>query len=187
MHVDNEVREKAQNELVRRGNSSIQILINTLKNKNNDELMRARAATALGMLKAEEAVFVLIDSLDEGVGPLQLECINALGLIGNEKAIGPLMNLLASNDKTWHQHSIARALFEITGHRYKYIKRDGTIKYYYPTADAIEIRKEIIKRRLEHLKESPLPGLGEDYKSTYDDLDPDTQKKLTELEALEKK
>jgi len=92
---------------------------------DQDALVRARAAIAIGALGDELAVYALESALFDGHSSVRIQAINALGLIGGERATIALGNVLIEGGSAtierilaaqalWRQESIlARSYLEI--------------------------------------------------------------------------
>ncbi|MCB9208219.1 MAG: HEAT repeat domain-containing protein [Ignavibacteriales bacterium] len=93
--------------LVAKGDSSVQIFIDLLKNK--DLVVREFSADALGVLISDKAVDPLITALNENNWRVQSSIINTLGKYSSEYAVNSLVKLLES-ESTITKQSAANAL-----------------------------------------------------------------------------
>lgn len=85
------------------GDEAIRALIRTVENNQEDLIVRGRAALMLGTLKDTSAVPTLIRALDAPGFQTPLNAAQALGKIGDSRAIEPLLTFAdSSRDKTRH-------------------------------------------------------------------------------------
>ncbi len=82
--------------------------------EDDDEVVRALAAQALGELRSNIAVGNLIHKLNDGFAIVQREAAIALGTIANPLAVEPLIEKLSSGDPEV-QNAALMALEEISG------------------------------------------------------------------------
>ena len=83
------------------GEQALRALIHLVENQQEDLIVRGRAALMLGKLKDERAVPHLIRALDAPGFLTPYHAAQALGKIGDPRAINALQNLAAgSRDKT---------------------------------------------------------------------------------------
>lgn len=77
-----------------------------LTDTNNPEL-RERAAAALGLLRDSRATAILLEHLDKAKSYAETaRVVRALGRVGDHRAIGPLVRILADKSRS----DVARAL-----------------------------------------------------------------------------
>jgi HEAT repeat protein len=83
------------------GDQAVLALIRIVGNRQEDLIVRGRAALMLGKLKDDRAVSALIDALDAPGFQTPYHAAIALGKIGDRRAIGALQQLADnSRDKT---------------------------------------------------------------------------------------
>lgn len=83
------------------GDQAVRALIRVVGNRQEDLIVRGRAALMLGKLKDDRAVSALIDALDAPGFQTPYHAAVALGKIGDPRAIEALLNLADnSRDKT---------------------------------------------------------------------------------------
>lgn len=83
------------------GDQAIRALIRVVGNRQEDLIVRGRAALMLGKLKDDRAVVALIEALDAPGFQTPYHAAVALGRIGDPRAIEALLNLADnSRDKT---------------------------------------------------------------------------------------
>jgi HEAT repeat protein len=83
------------------GDQAIRALISAVQNEHEDLIVRGRAAIMLGNLKDIRAVDSLIRALDAPGFQTPLHAAEALGKLGDPRAIPPLLMLAATGkDKT---------------------------------------------------------------------------------------
>lgn len=75
------------------GEEAIRTLILTLINRNEDIIVRGRAALMLGKLGDERAVSPLIEVLESAGWQTRLNAAEALGKLGDKRAIKPLLRV----------------------------------------------------------------------------------------------
>lgn len=87
--------------LARIGTGAVPALVNVLKYKQNTPDVHVSACFALGLMKAKAApaVSTLIELLNTAPPDRQLIYTYALGEIGNEQAVNPLMQMLKQREK----------------------------------------------------------------------------------------
>ncbi|MFO7322789.1 MAG: HEAT repeat domain-containing protein [Chloroflexota bacterium] len=82
------------------GEEAVQTLIMVVKNRNEDLIVRGRAALMLGKLGDTRAVGPLIEALDAPGYQTRLYAVQSLGKLGDQRAIGPLLRMFeTSHDK----------------------------------------------------------------------------------------
>lgn len=79
--------------------SSTEELIERLNNKQNWNLIRARAAYSLGELKDSTAIVHLINALKDEDNDVRWAAVTALGKIEDPKAVKPLCKMLQDKDR----------------------------------------------------------------------------------------
>lgn len=80
------------------GDQAITALILAVQNRNEDLIVRGRAALMLGKLGDPRAVIPLIKALDAPGMQTPLNAAQALGKLGDPRAIKPLVLLASSDD-----------------------------------------------------------------------------------------
>lgn len=81
------------------GDKAIKALIVAVQNRNEDLIVRGRAALMLGKLGDTRAVLPLIKALDAPGMQTPLHAAQALGKLGDSRAIKPLLMIASSNDE----------------------------------------------------------------------------------------
>ena len=81
------------------GDQAITALILAVQNRNEDLIVRGRAALMLGKLGDPRAVIPLIKALDAPGMQTPLHAAQALGKLGDGRAIKPLLLLAGSDDE----------------------------------------------------------------------------------------
>lgn len=82
------------------GDEAIRTLIMVVGNRNEDLIVRGRAALMLGKLGDTRAVESLIDALDAPGYQTPIHAAEALGKLGDTRAIEPLIRVMdANNDR----------------------------------------------------------------------------------------
>jgi HEAT repeat protein len=81
------------------GDQAITALILAVQNRNEDLIVRGRAALMLGKLGDPRAVFPLIKALDAPGMQTPINAAQALGKLGDQRAIKPLLLLASSDDE----------------------------------------------------------------------------------------
>lgn len=89
--------------------SSINPLIDRLKDKGEDRDVRARAAEALGKLQAVEAVEPLVVAMDDMFWHIRYHAMVALGRIGDRRAEGVLQRA-AEYDPDFQNREVAQKI-----------------------------------------------------------------------------
>jgi len=82
------------------GSEAITALIMAVQNRNEDLIVRGRAALMLGNLGDPRAVIPLIKALDAPGMQTPLNAAQALGRLGDARAIKPLLAMASSDDET---------------------------------------------------------------------------------------
>jgi HEAT repeat protein len=80
------------------GDLAINALIMAVQNRNEDLIVRGRAALMLGKLGDTRAVLPLIKALDAPGLQTPLYAAQALGKLGDDRAIKPLLDMAGSPD-----------------------------------------------------------------------------------------
>jgi HEAT repeat protein len=80
------------------GDLAINALIMAVQNRNEDLIVRGRAALMLGKLGDTRAVLPLIKALDAPGLQTPLYAAQALGKLGDDRAIKPLLDMASSPD-----------------------------------------------------------------------------------------
>lgn len=80
------------------GDQATRALMATVQDEHEDLIVRGRAALMLGRIKDDRAVDALIRALTAPGYQTPLNAAEALGKIGDTRAIGPLLTLVASNN-----------------------------------------------------------------------------------------
>lgn len=80
------------------GDQAVTALILAVQNRNEDLIVRGRAALMLGKLGDARAVIPLIKALDAPGMQTPLNAAQALGKLGDPRAIKPLLLLASSDD-----------------------------------------------------------------------------------------
>ena len=80
------------------GDQAVTALILAVQNRNEDLIVRGRAALMLGKLGDSRAVIPLIKALDAPGMQTPLNAAQALGKLGDPRAIKPLLLLASSDD-----------------------------------------------------------------------------------------
>ena len=93
---NNGVRSNSIIALVKIGEPTVELLINTLKEK--EWQMRGQAAETLGEIRDVRAVIPLISTLKDENPWVRMTAANALGNIGDARAVKPLQNVLNDED-----------------------------------------------------------------------------------------
>ena len=78
------------------GDEAVTALIMALQNRNEDIIVRGRAALMLGRLGDTRAVLPLISALDAPGMQTPLHAAQSLGRLGDDRAIGPLLLIAGS-------------------------------------------------------------------------------------------
>ncbi len=80
------------------GDEAVMALIMALQNRNEDLIVRGRAALMLGRLGDTRAVQPLINALDAPGMQTPLHAARSLGRLGDDRAIEPLLLIAGSAD-----------------------------------------------------------------------------------------
>ena len=80
------------------GDLAINALIMAVQNRNEDLIVRGRAALMLGKLGDTRAVLPLIKALDAPGLQTPLHAAQALGKLGDDRAVQPLLDMARSPD-----------------------------------------------------------------------------------------
>ena len=80
------------------GDEAVTALIMALQNRNEDLIVRGRAALMLGQLGDTRAVQPLINALDAPGMQTPLHAARSLGRLGDDRAIEPLLLIAGSAD-----------------------------------------------------------------------------------------
>jgi HEAT repeat protein len=105
------------------GEEAVQTLIMVVKNRNEDLIVRGRAALMLGKLGDARAVGPLIEALDAPGFQTPLYAAQSLGKLGDPRAIPPLLRLLDTDHDKFRE--AARESLTRLGYS---IERLGTLK-----------------------------------------------------------
>lgn len=81
------------------GDQAVRVLISTVQNEHEDLIVRGRSALMLGKLKDQRAVNSLIRALDAPGHQTPVYAAEALGEIGDPRAIKPLLTLVDDTRK----------------------------------------------------------------------------------------
>jgi HEAT repeat protein len=81
------------------GDQAVNALIMAVQNRNEDLIVRGRAALMLGKLGDSRAVIPLIKALDAPGLQTPLYAAQALGKLGDPRAVKPLLMLASSRDE----------------------------------------------------------------------------------------
>ena len=81
------------------GDQAVTALILAVQNRNEDLIVRGRAALMLGKLGDSRAVLPLIKALDAPGMQTPLYAVQALGKLGDQRAIEPLLMIASSKDE----------------------------------------------------------------------------------------
>ncbi len=84
------------------GDEAVKALIMALQNRNEDLIVRGRAALMLGRLGDTRAVQPLINALDAPGMQTPLHAARSLGRLGDDRAIEPLLLIAGSADGKLH-------------------------------------------------------------------------------------
>ena len=106
------------------GEEAVQTLIMVVKNRNEDLIVRGRAALMLGKIGDARAVGPLIEALDAPGFQTPLYAAQSLGKLGDPRAIPPLLRLLDTD----HDKFREAARESLTRLGYNSIERLGTLK-----------------------------------------------------------
>ncbi len=111
---------------------------------------------ALGMMKSQEAVETLIDALTSEDSYIRIAAAKSLGMIGDKRAVAPLIKLLRNDREMWACANAAWALGEIGDpdaiHSIKKALADKNFTYtdddyhYHDENPAIDAYKEALKK-----------------------------------------
>jgi HEAT repeat protein len=81
--------------------------------RSSNPLIRQTAAQALGSQGTKDTVPILLDHLDDEDCVMQIWIVEALGDLGDETAVTPLLTLLVKTDSTVIQYGVIKALGRI--------------------------------------------------------------------------
>lgn len=81
------------------GDEAVTALIMAVQNRNEDLIVRGRAALMLGKLGDSRAVIPLIKALDAPGMQTPLYAVQSLGKLGDSRAIKPLLLIASSQDE----------------------------------------------------------------------------------------
>lgn len=81
------------------GDEAVTALIMAVQNRNEDLIVRGRAALMLGKIGDPRAVLPLIKALDAPGMQTPLHAVQALGKLGDQRAIEPLLMIASSKDE----------------------------------------------------------------------------------------
>ena len=114
--VNKETRRSAVMKLgMMGGDAAVRTLINIVTDWNEDLLVRGRAAQMLGIMGDPRAVDPLIRALNVPGYQAQLNAVEALGKLGNTRAVPFLLDI--ANDPTRDRvRAAARASLRLLGH-----------------------------------------------------------------------
>lgn len=110
-HEEASVRERALFALAETGDSrAVQGLLRIVDNRRIHPRQRARAAKALGNIQVEAVFLALLERLNESNWYVRWQVTLALGRVGDERAVLPLLDILDNDLSSFARQNAAIAL-----------------------------------------------------------------------------